>query len=685
MGAVSMNNRILFWLLFILAGCARPQAVDSPAPAPPAVPVAAPSAPALAEPGRPRPGIRPVPIRDSFLAAVEAGTRSLDGRPGPTYWQQRVRYRIDAELDPTTARLQAQQTVVYHNNSPDTLGVLVFHLYQNLFRPGEMRTERVPVTEGIVLERVVAAGREATPLADRQMPPPTGAVYQVDGTLMALRLPAPLPPRDSVRLEMAWHFTVPPQDAPRMGHRDSEVFTIAQWYPQLAVYDDVHGWHYWPYLGTGEFYLMYGDFDVTITLPEGWLVAATGELQNAQDVLTESVRQRLRYALQQDSVVAVVGPDDLDTGNVTQRAPGGQLSWQFSARDVRDFAFAASNRYLWDATRSYSPGLTPASPPRVVAVHAFYRPEATTWREAARYTRHSIGFHAERWHPYIYPQITSVEGPVYGMEYPMLSFVEAISDPEELYDVINHEVAHQWFPMMVGSRESVVAWQDEGLTTYIANLATMDFFPGSTPFNREMQQYLFVAGTEYEVPLMREPDLAGWEPLPRVVASYSKPSILIRALGTVIGEDVLQRALQEYTVDWLRRHPTELDFFHAVERVAGRDLGWFWYPWWYETGVLDQAIESVSLTAQGAGERAAITVSDLGQAPMPVLLTLTLETGETVRATIPVDVWLDGARRHTETLELAAPLSTVIIDTEGLFPFVDRSKLTWRRRPAPAP
>src|SRR5690606_16376335 len=339
-----MRVRILAsGLALLLAACGRGPAPAAPTPA------------AVAEPDTVRRDIRwaarPVPVPPSFQRAVDEGTRTLDGRPGPAYWQQRVVYRIDAELDPGTGRLQAEERVTYHNRSPDTLHVVVFNLYQNLFRAGAPRNEPVPVTDGLVLERFAIAGAEADPIDIDAEAPPDRATYHLDGTLLVAHLPRPLAPGDSVEFQVAWHFTVPPADAPRTGRSDHAVYQVAQWYPQIAVYDDLRGWNADPYLGTGEFYLEYGDFDVAITVPEGWLVAATGTLENPDEVLTDMARDRLGLALRSDSVVQVVSVDDRDAGNATQRVPGGQLTWRFQARDVRDFAFAASDRYVWDATR----------------------------------------------------------------------------------------------------------------------------------------------------------------------------------------------------------------------------------------------------------------------------------------------------------------------------------------------
>ncbi|MGH7505920.1 MAG: M1 family metallopeptidase, partial [Longimicrobiales bacterium] len=362
--------------------------------------------------------------------------------------------------------------------------------YQNVFAQGAQRTRQVPITGGMTLDRVVVAGMEAragAPAAGR----PT---YRIDGTIMRLTLPRPLPPGGRVALDVAWHFTVPPRGAPRTGHDDKEVFVVAQWYPQVATYDDLYGWHDLPYWSNGEFYLEYGDFDVSLTVPEGWLVTASGTLENPDEVLTPETIDRLSVALSQDDVVHVITSDELEAEETTVREPGGQLTWRYTARNVRDFAFASSNRYQWDATRALLPDADGDGRQEVVGVHAFYRPEASGWREAARYLRHALTFHATHWHPYPYPKIAAAEGPIGGMEYPMLVFIGAPADPQALYSVLAHELAHQWWSMTVGSNETRYAWQDEGLTTYVEDLSVRDFFPrADDPALATMDSYLRIA------------------------------------------------------------------------------------------------------------------------------------------------------------------------------------------------
>jgi hypothetical protein len=289
---------------------------------------------------------RPYPVFEShaFADAVAKGTRTRTGEPGPKYWQQYATYRIDARLDPATATVSGRETVRYFNRSPDTLRVPRFYLNQNLFKPGATRTDETPVTMGMQIQRIAAAGQ---PLAQRD----TGTGYTIEGTVMFVTLPARLLPGDSVDIDIEWSFQVPPDGAPREG-KSGDVWMIAYWYPQLAVFDDIDGWVTDPYLGNAEFYMGYADYDVSLTVPQGWLIASTGELTNASDILSAQTNARLRDARRGASIVHVVSDNDrgVGAGKATNATPNGQLTWKFRGRNIRDFDWAASPSYLWDAT-----------------------------------------------------------------------------------------------------------------------------------------------------------------------------------------------------------------------------------------------------------------------------------------------------------------------------------------------
>ncbi|MET0398913.1 MAG: M1 family metallopeptidase [Longimicrobiaceae bacterium] len=644
-----------------------------------AAPAAAQTARAPEAPQRPRP--YPVFETPEFARAVERGTRTRTGRPGPRYWTQYARYRLNAELDPATRRLAGQGTIQYQNRSPDVLTEVYVHLAPNLTAPGVIRNRPVQETGGMELSRVIAQGRTLAPAAalDSLGTP----AYVVSGTVARLRLPQPLAPGQTADLGFSWSYVVPPDGTPRTG-TDGEVFYIAYWYPQLAVYDDVSGWQADPYMGNAEFYMGYADYDVSLTVPEGWLVASTGTLQNAPEVLAPQTLARLESARTQPGVVHVVTAEDRAAGRATRTARGGRLTWRYTAPGVRDFAWGTSPRYLWDATHAVAGDADGDGDADTTAIHTFYRPERVSWAwdQSARYARHSVEFLSRYLWPYPYPHMTAVDGIVScsGMEYPMMTCIGGRRDTLSLYSVTVHEIAHMWFPMQVGSDERRYSWQDEGLTRFNQAQAMREFFNGYDLESIARNQYLDLArrGSEYaggQVELMRHGDLYPTSGGAFGVASYAKMGTNLVMLRALLGEETFMRAYREYGRRWLGKHPQPYDLWNTFEDVSGRDLDWFWRTWWYETWTLDQAIGEVRIT----GDRMEVEVMDRGLAPMPVRLAVTRADGRVERIEVPVDVWLAGARRHTVPVSGAATVVRVEIDPENAFADIDRSNQAWTR------
>lgn len=623
---------------------------------------------------------RPIPYpvfeTPAFARAVARGTRTRTGEPGPRYWQQFAEYSLAAELDPISALLRGTGRIRYHNRSPDSLTKLVVHLYQNLHAPDARRNRRVPVTTGVSLSRVVVNGQ---PFDALEITDSTGVGYRVDGTVMWLQLPRAIPAGATTDLEFAWSFTVPPVGAPRMG-RDEGVFHLAYWYPQMAVYDDLDGWDTDQYMSLAEFYMGYADYDVSLTVPAGWIVSATGDLVNATEVLPTPVRQRLARARSSGEIVHVVSADERAAGVST--AAGPQLSWRFRARNVRDFVWNASNRYVWDATRAVVRDNNGDGREDTVMVHALYRPGVPTWDRAAEFGRHSISFLSRALWPYPWPHMTSVEGIISGgMEFPMITLLgrnsrhpQGWQDSLSLHSVTIHEYGHMWYPMLVGSNERRYTWQDEGLTVFNQLEGMEDFFPRIERESLRRDRYLPLARAGSDVELMRHGDLYPTE-LSRVVAGYDKPAKVLHALRALLGEDVFWNAYRQYSRSWTNRHPQPWDFFNTFENVAGRDLDWFWRTWFYETWALDQAIAAVT----PSGGSLLVIIADRGLAPMPVRLAITRTDGRVDRLDVPVDVWLSGRRRHSAVISDGNSVRSIEIDPERFFPDIDRTNQTWSR------
>jgi len=662
----------------IASACSTQSASSVAGPTPKPVPAAAPVKTATpAKPARP-PATRAestrafaLPAWGAFDSAVVRGTRTLTGEPGPAYWQQRTEYHLEAELNQVSKRLTGHGTVVYHNNSPNTLDTLYFQAYGNLFAPDAKRnTQLLASLGGINFTKVVAEGSALDSTA-------LGAGWTVSGTIMTLRLPKPLLPGTSVELEFAWHLRIPP-DGPR-GGQDRETYVLSYWYPQVAVYDDVNGWQIDQYLGNAEFYMGYGDYDVALTVPEGWLVASTGTLQNPDEVLGNETRARLAKARAGGAVVSVVGEGDRGAGKATAKGTNGKLTWRFRAENVRDVTWAASSLYLWDATTASVGDLRGHGVPDTTMIYSFYRPDQRRngWSESALYAARAITIFSRVLWPYPYPHMTVVDGPSScgGMEYPMMTCIGGDWNARTLFDVEAHEIAHMWFPMQVGSDEKRYAWMDEGMAQYFQSVAIDAQFPDADDVGENRRNYVGAARYGKETEMMRYgdkyPDYNAYG-----IASYFKPATVLVALGGVIGDSTLMQGLREYGKRWTNRHPMPNDFWNTMNQVSGLDLDWFWRTWYYETWKLDQSIDGVVRTSP---DTMAVTIESKGRAPMPVLLVARGAGGATTSLVVPVDVWFTGEKKVTVQMAVPSDFTRVDIDPLQRFPDTDQSNQTWPR------
>ena len=656
-------------------------------------------APVLSAQSRPDPTVtsngilgsrRPIPgsVYESagFTRAVERGTRTRTGEPGQNNWVQHVRYTIDATLDPRTNTVTGSEHVVYLNNSPDTLPYLMVHLRQNVFRPESQRRDDAPIGDGMKLTRVVVngvtLGPEADQPQDRRSRRGTGTSgYVVSGTIMRVSLAVPLMPHDSVSLEFAWSYVpaLTPSDG-REG-RDDHLYFMGYWYPQIAVYDDVDGWVADPYVLEAEFYMDPADYDVHVTVPRGWAVGATGTLQNANAILSAGARAKLADARRNGSVVTISKPGEASATFATQFP---SVTWHFVAPDVRDFAWGASNRYVWDATRALVSDSTQVAD--TVDIYSFYRisaPAAAWAIGGARYTRDAIEQMSKYLWKYPWPTMTSMEGVLTsgGMEYPRMTLMQPWTDTLSLAGDLMHETGHMWFPMQVGSNETRYPWMDEGFTQYdeAQGLRALYGEPraGGRIADTEQGQrllYTHVAAAGQDQVLMTRGDLFPSD-LYNVIF-YDKTAQVLVALRGILGEETFHRAFREYGKRWIGRHPYPNDFFNTIDEVSRQDLSWFWNTWFYNAWPLDQAISGVVVD----GDSVAITIEDRGLAPMPVKLAVTRADGTVERVDVPFYVWLKGARAYVVRVLGAPEVLRIEIDPDGLFPDINRANQVWVKR-----
>ena len=654
--------------VLVFAGCAV--SVETSRPTPPAGSSTAAMPATLPE--RPLPGA--VKLPPAFAQAVAEGTRSLSGAPGPGYWQQEAAYTLEARLFPEEKRLEGTARIVYTNRAPEALSLLFLELAQNLHAEGVVRHEAAEVTGGVELRRVAVAGRT---LGEGGLM--EGPGYVVDGTRLAIAPPAQVLPGASVEIQIDWAFAIPQAGAgERMGYSNDDLFFLAYWYPALLVHDDVEGWFTDSFTGTGEFYHGFADYDLTIEAPEGWIVMATGALENPDEVLAPAVAARMRQAHASDEPLLVV--EATDAAEATATSDDGRLRWRFSAERVRDVAFSATRASNWEAARTPVGDRDGDGRTDFTAINTFWRPAAPLWAEATRYQQHAITFEsAYTGLPYPWPHMTAVEGAGIiggGMEYPMMTLMGDYNQRGDsaLYNVTAHELAHMWIPMIVAPNERRFSWIDEGSTSFLENQARKDFYPGPNHDIPDRNNYLQVARAGLEGAIMRWSD-SHETGTAFGIASYSKPATMLVALRALLGEETFHRAYRAFVDRWAYRHPYPYDFFNTFEDVSGRDLDWFWQAWYFETWTLDQAVASV----KEAGGEAVITIEDLGEAPMPVRLAITFADGTMERVEIPVETWLVGARTASVTVAAPAAVTRVEIDPEAGFPDLDRSNNVWTR------
>jgi peptidase M1-like protein len=592
--------------------------------------------------------------------------RTASGMPGPNYWQQRADYTIAARLDTTAQRVSGTVTIRYTNNSPDTLRFVWLQLEQNLYRPGSKGSALFPADSrwgvrgfegGFELSGVQVNGRPAT--------------VHVDDTMGRIDLDQPIAPAGGkATISMSFAFRVPEHGSDRMG-RDGTLYEIAQWYPRLAVYDDIRGWNTDPYFGQGEFYLEYGDFDVSITAPAGYTIAASGVLQNPAEVLSAVERERLARAARSDSVIAVI-----TRAEAVVTPTSGTKTWRFHADSVRDVAWAGAPDFRWDAVNANG-----------VLAQAFYQQAraGAAWEQAAEQTAWTIRNFSELFARYPYPQATSVAGPVGGMEYPMFVMVhygDEAGDPKSIFGTINHEHGHEWFPMVVGSNERRYAWMDEGFNTYIDAFALDRRYPGTNTYPSYVANWKATVDAGIDTPLMTPPDRIDARALGAI--GYRKPGAVLLALrNNVVGRETFDRAFREYIRRWSYRHPSPADFFRTVENVSGMDLGWYWKAFFYGTGRLDIGIDNVMMRQQEGQNFAVVTLRRNSPVPFPVHLRLRYADASTQDVNLPVEVWSQGDR-YEAVIAVKAPVIGARLWPEDVVPDWNSTNDAWGTAPAAA-
>jgi hypothetical protein len=600
--------------------------------------------------------------------------RLASGAPGPSYWQNRADYDIRATLDTASHELHGELTLHYTNNSPTALRHIWLQVEQNAFTDSSLNAYIYPQNSrfgargfegGDKIERfdqLVGATKKSK---GKKVPLKT----RVWDTMLYAELAEPLAPGKSAYFDIAWHFSIPEHGADRMG-RDGSLYELAQWYPRMAVYDDIRGWNTDPYVGQGEFYLEYGDFTYQVTVPAGYIVAGTGTLTNSRDVLTSDEIAKLATATKSDSTIHIVTASDLAAG---KGRPGttGNLTWKFEAKNVRDVAWAGAPDYNWDASSW-----------KGIRTNAYYRPSAVaTWKDAADMARTSIQGYSTHWFQYPYPQISVVEGPISGMEYPMLAMEAKGEDKYDLYNVITHEIGHNWFPMIVGSNERIHFWQDEGINTFINTFSEAERYPEKgNQMQRAAEERSLIEQTQVhdvdvpvDMPADRiDPQLLGF-------TEYVKPSVGLQLLRQeILGPDAFDAAFREYIRRWAYKHPTPADFYRTMEDVSGHRLDWFWREWFVEDAHFDQTIDTVVTKMSGDTTLVAVGYGNLDRGVLPIRVRFTFTDGKSKNFDYPAEVWSMAGSMYVRRYAFPGEtLASIELDPEHRLIDDNRSNNKW--------
>ena len=627
-----------------------------------------------------RPIPYPVERANAFDRAVSEGSRTETGAPGDNYWQNEGSYNLYAEIDPETHTLYGRAEVTYQNNSPDDLEIVVVELAQNLHKAGTAKKETTEITGGKSLSKVSANNLDLEEITMQQRWQDGQAGYMLDGTRLYIFPDEELTSGSAMNFEYEWSFEVPQEGASgRMGRSRDNLYMIAYWYPQIAVYDDVFGWMDDSFLGNAEFYHKFSDYQLTVTAPENWIVMGTGEFLNPEETLRPEIYERYLQAGESDEPITIVGFDEVEHGTVS--SDGGLLTWKFQADRVRDVAFSATRESTWEGARTPVGDVTGDGETDYTRINTFYRETAPLWSEQTDYAQHATTFLSDYTAiPYPWPHMTSVEGADIiggGMEFPMITLMGDYNNAGavQLYGVTAHEIAHMWIPMIVSTNERRYTWIDEGHTSFHTQQANVDRY-GEERFTRGnlFGPYLRIAGSDFEGEMMRWSDFH--IPGPAYgIASYPKPAAVLTALRGVLGDELFLEAHREFMDRWSYKHPYPWDLFNTFEDVTGKDLSWFWRSWYYETWVLDQSVADV----YEEDGKSVIVIEDIGDIPMPVLLKITLEDGTIIEEEIAVEKWLQGVRTVKLPMETASEIIKVEIDPENHFPDRNRSNNRWER------
>ena len=542
--------------------------------------------------------------------------RPATGEPGPTYWQQRADYKIQIKLNEESRSVEGSETITYTNNSPLILKYIWLQLDQNIFakesinnltRPwqgGESSVDFSTLRRQNFMDSFEGGFQELSIKINNKV-----AETNLVGTHVRINLEQPLDSGESTKLNINWSYALVEENAVRArnGYETFEdgndIFLLAQWYPRVTVFSDYEGWHNKEFIGNGEFTLEFGDFEVDISVPSDHVVSATGVLLNENDVLSSQQKKRIKQARKSKKPMFIITPEEAYENELEKSTD--YKTWSFKAENVRDFAWASSRKFIWDAAGYKQDS---KENPLVMAMSFYPKEGEPLWSKySTEAVMHTMKVYSKYSFDYPYPTTQSVNGPVGGMEYPMITFngprteleddgtrTYSRSEKEFLIGVVIHEVGHIYFPMIVNSDERQWTWMDEGLNTFLQYLAEQEWDINYRSDRGEPRWLTDFMSSSYQVPIMTNSESL----LQFGNNAYAKPATaLVLLRETILGRELFDQAFREYSTRWKFKRPTPYDFFRTMEEASGVDLDWFWRGWFYSTDHVDIALNNIHLAS----------------------------------------------------------------------------------------
>ena len=616
-----------------------------------------------------------------FYTKDGTNTRSASGQPGAEYWQNKADYQLSVKLNDTNNEISGTDIITYTNNSPDKMAFVWMNLDQNLFKSDSRGNAVIPIegsrngAQGQVFEGGFKIKSVKIISTIQGKSKEIAAKFLITDTRMQVSLPQELKSKGGiVKIKIDYSFISPNEGSDRMGvleTKNGKIFTMAQWYPRMCVYDDIRGWNTNPYLGASEFYLEYGDFDVSLSVPANQMVVCSGKLLNSSEVFTAEQNKRYLKALESDKTVIIRSAADVEaTANLNSKT---YKTWHYKITNARDASWASSAAFILDAARINLPS---GKKSMAISAYPIESDGDEAWGRSTEYTKASIENYSKRWFEYPYPAATNVAGNEGGMEYPGIVFCGWKSKGEDLWGVTDHEFGHNWFPMIVGSNERLFGWMDEGFNTFINSLSSNDFNNGEY---KEESIDLHKAAERYTNPKL-EPILSSPDNMKEAnigTLCYSKPSSgLVILREQVLGPERFDLAFRTYAERWAFKHPAPDDFFRTIENVSGEDLGWFWRGWFVNNWRLDQGVNSIKYVENDPKLGVYITIENFDKMVMPVVLDIKTKSGKVSRVKLPVEIWQKNIE-WTFKQDTTEEIESIVIDPDHVFPDTNEANNSW--------